>query len=142
MVSDMASPKFVLPKITNPYTTELLVAHASKASENVQLLVSNNRQHITKTHRDTLALACCTILLEYHHGILTLVQGNPTSAAALLRVFKEAFLKLFLVMFGTDNQVQSIWEGSYTTEFAVSEHGYRIYRDLRNNSFCLTWCHR
>jgi hypothetical protein len=97
-----------------------MAAHASKLSERVQLLVSNNRQHVTKTHRDTLALAYWTILFEYHHGILTLVRtGNPTSAFALLRVFEEAFLKLFLVMCGTDRQVQAIWEGTYNTDFAA-----------------------
>jgi hypothetical protein len=112
--------EFELPQITNPYTTELLVADAGKLSEKVQLLVSNNREHITKTHRDTLALAYWTILFEYHHGILTLVRtGNPTSAFALLRVFEEAFLKLFLVMCGTDRQVQGIWEGTYNTDFAA-----------------------
>jgi hypothetical protein len=112
--------KFVLPQLINPYTTELLVAHAGKVSERVQLLVSNGRQHVTKTHRDTLALAYWTILFEYHHGILTLVRNaNPTSAFALLRVFEEAFLKLFIVIRGTDKQVQAIWDGKYTTEFAV-----------------------
>jgi hypothetical protein len=116
----MASPRFVLPKITNFYTTELLVAHATKLSRKVQLLVSNNRQHITKTHRDMLALAYWTILFEYHSGLLTLVRTqNPTSAFALLRVFEEAFLKLFLVMYGTDKQVQAIWEGTYSTDFAA-----------------------
>jgi hypothetical protein len=106
--------------ITNPYSTELMVAHASKLSERVQCLVSNNRQHVTKTNRDELALAYWTILFEYHHGILTLVKnGNPTSAFALLRVFEEAFLKMFLVMFGTDRQVQAIWEGTYNTDFAA-----------------------
>jgi hypothetical protein len=115
----MAS-NFKPPQITNLYTTQLLVAHASKLSERVQLLVSNNRQHITKTHRDTLALAYWTILFEYHDGILTLVRGeNPTSAFALLRVFEEAFLKLFLVMCGSDKQVQAIWEGTYNTNFAA-----------------------
>jgi hypothetical protein len=112
--------KFELPKLTNPYTTELLVAHAGKLSERVQLLVSNNRQHITKTHRDELALAFWTILFEYHHGILTLLRtGNPTSAFATLRIFEEAFYKMFLVMRGTDKQVQAIWAGEYNTEFAV-----------------------
>jgi hypothetical protein len=116
----MAAPKPVLPQITNPYTTELFVAHASKLSERVQLLVSNGRQHVTKTHRDTLALAYWTILFEYHHGILTLVRtGNPTAAFALLRVFEEAFLKLFLVVCGTDPQVQAIWEGTYNSDFAA-----------------------
>jgi hypothetical protein len=106
--------------ITNPYSTELMVAHASKLSERVQCLVSNGRQHVTKTNRDALALAYWTILFEYHHGILTLVRnGNPTSAFALLRVFEEAFLKMFLVMFGTDKQFQAIWEGTYNTEFAA-----------------------
>ena len=77
-------------KIANPYSTELRVAHTSKLSEKVQLLVSNDRQHVTKTHRDTLALAYWTILFEYHHGILTLVRnGNPTSAFASLRVRRE-----------------------------------------------------
>ena len=112
--------KFELPELTNPYTTELLVAHAGELSERVQLLVSNNRQHITQTHRDTLALAYWTILFEYHHGILTLVRSNnPTSTFALLRVFEEAFLKMFLVIRGTDKQVQAIWEGTYNTDFAV-----------------------
>jgi hypothetical protein len=116
----MASPKFVLPKVTNLYTTELLVAHASKLSRKVQLLVSNNRQHITTTHRDMLALAYWTILFEYHNGLLTLVRtNNPTSGFALLRVFEEAFLKLFIVMHGTDKQVQAIWEGTYNTDFAA-----------------------
>ena len=112
--------KFELPRITNPYTTDLLVAHAGKLSERVQLLVSNNRQHVTKTHRDLLALAYWTLLFEYHYGILTLVRtANPTSAFALLRVFEEAFLKLFLVVDGTDRQVQAIWEGTYNTDFAA-----------------------
>jgi hypothetical protein len=118
-------------KITNPYSTELMIAHASKLSEKVQLLVSDGRQHVTKTHRDTLAFAYWTILFEYHHGILTLVQnGNPTSAFAMLRVFEEAFLKLFLVMFGTDNQVQGIWEGTYNTDFG--DVGARIDEKLGN----------
>jgi len=112
----MASPA----PITNPYSTELMVAHVSKLSEKVQLLVSNDRQHVTKTHRDALALAYWTILFEYHHGILALVRtGNPTSAFAFLRVFEEAFLKLFLVINGTDRQVQAIWEGSYGTDFGA-----------------------
>jgi hypothetical protein len=116
----MASPKFVLSKITNPYTLELLVAHATKLSRKVQLLVSNDRKHITQTHRDTLALAYWTILFEYHSGLLTLVRTrNATSASALLRVFEEAFLKLFLVMYGTDKQVQAVWEGTYNTDFAA-----------------------
>ncbi len=116
----MASPKFVLPKISNPYTTELMVAHASRLSMKVQLLVSNDRQHITKTHRDMLALAYWTMLFEYHNGILTLVRNaNLTSAFAMLRIFEEAFLKLFLVMFGTDNQVQAIWSNTYGTDFAA-----------------------
>ena len=109
--------KLELPKITNPYTTELLIAHASK--------------HITKTHRDGLALAYWTILFEYHHGLLTLVRtGNPTSAFAMLRVFEEAFCKLLLVMWGTDNQVQAIWEGKYNTDFV--DVGNRIDEKLGN----------
>jgi hypothetical protein len=107
-------------QVTNPYSTELMVAHASKLSERVQLLVSNDRQHVIKTHRDTLALAYWTILFEHHNGILTLIRsGNPTSAFSLLRVFEEAFLKLFLVMFGTENQCRSIADGTYTTDFAA-----------------------
>jgi hypothetical protein len=46
--------------IANPYSTELMVAHASKLSERVQCLVSNDRQHVTKTNRDELALAYWT----------------------------------------------------------------------------------
>jgi hypothetical protein len=107
-------------QITNPYSTELMVAHASKLSQRVQLLVSNDRQLVIKTNRDALALAHWTILFEHHNGILTLLRnGNPTSAFSLLRVFEEAFLRLFLVMFGTENQFRSISDGAYTTDFAA-----------------------
>jgi hypothetical protein len=107
-------------QITNPYSTEVMIAHFGKLSQSVQLLVSNDRQHVTKTYRDPLALAYWTILFEHHNGILTLLRnGNPTSAFSLLRVFEEAFLKLFLVMFGTEKQFRSISDGEYTTDFAA-----------------------
>ncbi|HVB57448.1 MAG TPA: hypothetical protein VNE63_13625 [Candidatus Acidoferrales bacterium] len=97
-----------------------MIAHASKLSERVQLLVSNNRQHIIKTNRDPLALAYWTIVFEHHNGILTLLRnGNPTSAYSLLRVLEEAFLKLFLVMFGTEKQLRSISNGEYNTDFVA-----------------------
>jgi hypothetical protein len=116
----MASPTCVLPKITNPYTPEFMVAHATQLSMRVQLLISNDRQHITKTHRDMLALAYWTMLFEYHNGLLTLVRNNNlTSAFAMLRIFEEAFLKMYLVMFGSDNQVQAIWTNKYGTDFAA-----------------------
>jgi hypothetical protein len=119
----MADAKFILPKISNPFTPELMVAHASQVSMRVQLLVSNDRQHVAKTTRDTFALAYWTMLFEYHCGILLLVRSNNlTSAFALLRVFEEAFLKLFLVMHGSDNQAQAIWANTYGTDFgAVGE---------------------
>lgn len=107
-------------QITNPYSTEIMVAHSGKLSERVQLLVSNNRQHVNKTNRDAFALTYWTILFEHHNGILALIRsGNPTSAFSLLRVFEEAFLRLFLVMFGTENQFQSISAGKYSADFAA-----------------------
>jgi hypothetical protein len=107
-------------QITNPYSTQVMVAHANKLSKRVQLLVSNNRQHVNKTNRDAFALTYWTILFEHHNGILTLIRsGNPTSAFSLFRVFEEAFAKLFLVMFGTESQFRSISDGTYNTDFAA-----------------------
>lgn len=106
--------------IVNPYSTELLVAHASKLSERVQRLISNDRAFVTRTNRDRLTFAYWTILFEHHNGILALIRaGNPTSAFAMLRVFEESFLKLFLVMFGTEDQLVAIRKGQYSTDFVA-----------------------
>ena len=101
-------------------TLELTIARASVLSDRLQLLISNEREHVVKTNCDNLVLMYWTILFEYHQGILTLLRSsNPTSAFALLRVFEESYLKLFIAMFGTEKQFNALRAGTYQTEFEV-----------------------
>lgn len=81
--------------VKNSYPKELAVAHSLKLSQRLQLLVSNGRQYVVKNERDHLVLRYWTALFEYHQGILTLLRNeNPTSAAALLRVFEAMAMLL------------------------------------------------
>ncbi len=36
-----------------------------------------------------------------------------------MRPLEEAFLRLFVAMYGTENQATAIWKGTYNTEFEV-----------------------
>jgi hypothetical protein len=52
--------------------------------------------------------------------MLLLLKSNlPTPAFALLRPLEEAFLKSFVAMYGTEGQVEAIWNGTYCTEFEL-----------------------
>src|SRR6266446_6028394 len=88
------------------------IAQANSLSERLQLLLSNDRQHVNKTNRDALCLLHWSIIFDHHQGILLLLQHILHAPAfALLRPFEEAFVRSFVVMYGTENQVQAIWKG-------------------------------
>src|SRR6267378_4600289 len=97
-----------------------LIIQASGLSERLQLLLSNDRQHVIKTDRDGLCLIHWSLIFEHHQGILLLLRhGLCASAFALVRPFEEAFLRSFLVMYGTPGQFAAIKNGTYSTEFEV-----------------------
>jgi hypothetical protein len=101
-------------------STELIVAHAHRLSERLQLLVSNDRKHTVRSRRDPVCLMYWSILFEHHHGMLLLLRNSlPSPAFALLRPLEEAFLRSFVAMHGTEKQVEALWNGNYCTEFEV-----------------------
>jgi len=51
--------------------------------------------------------------------VLLLRHGLHAPAFALLRPFEEAFLRSFVAMYGTENQVAALWNGTYNTEFEL-----------------------
>jgi hypothetical protein len=94
-----------------------LVAQALQLSERLQLLLSNETQHVIKTNRDGLCLLHWSLIFEHHQGILVLLQQRlPAPAFALLRPLEEAFLRSFVVMHGTDKQAEAIKNGKYKTQ--------------------------
>ena len=97
-----------------------LIAQANDLSERLQLLLSNDKQHVIKTNRDGLCLLHWSIIFEHHQGILILLRHMLYAPAfALLRPFEEAFLRSFVVMYGTDKQSAAIRNGTYKTEFEI-----------------------
>jgi hypothetical protein len=102
-------------------TVEGVIIQAHATSECLQLLLSNNRQHVNRTaKRDPLCLMFWSIIFEHHQGMLLLLRRTYYAPAfALRRPFEEAFARSFVAMNGTDKQVEALWAGNYNTEFEV-----------------------
>jgi hypothetical protein len=101
-------------------TTQGLIAQATSLSERLQLLLSNDRQHVNKTNRDGLVLLHWSLVFEHHQGMMLLLRnGFPAPAFALMRSLEEAFLRLFVAMNGTEKQAVAIRQGTYNTEFEI-----------------------
>ena len=108
---------------TNAKTTFSLqpsIDEARTLGERLRLLLSDGRTHLAEGKRGGLCLIHWSILFEHHEGILFLLEQTLYAPAlALLRPFEESFLRLFVVINGTENQVTSIWNGTYNTEFEI-----------------------
>jgi hypothetical protein len=101
-------------------TTQGLIARATSLSERLQLLLSNDRQHVIKTNRDGLVLLHWSLVFEHHQGMLLLLRnGFPAPAFALMRPLEEAFLRSFVAMNGTEEEAVALWKGTYKTKFEV-----------------------
>jgi hypothetical protein len=50
-----------------------LIVTANSLSERLQLLLSNDRQHVIKTNRDGLVLLHWSLVFEHHQGMLLLL---------------------------------------------------------------------
>src|ERR1700722_15530599 len=97
-----------------------VISQANALSERLQLLLSNDRQHVNKTNRDALCLLHWSLIFDHHQGMLLLLRhGFHAPAFALIRSLEEAFLRLFVAMYGTENQAAALWKGTYKTEFEV-----------------------
>jgi hypothetical protein len=110
----------VSPATKPVVSTSDLITQANSLTERLQLLLSNDKQHIVKTNRDDLVLRYWSLIFEHHQGMLLLLQnGFPATAFALMRPLEEAFLRLFVAMNGTDEQAVTLRNGTYKTNFEV-----------------------
>src|SRR6267378_2907527 len=107
--------------VTKPIASTIeLITAANSLSERLQLLLSNDTQHVIKTNRDGLVLLHWSLIFEHHQGMLLLLRnGFPASAFALMRPLEEAFLRSFVAMNGTDEEAVALWKGTYKTKFEV-----------------------
>jgi hypothetical protein len=97
-----------------------VIAQANDLSERLQLLLSNDRQHVNKTNRDALCLLHWSLIFDHHQGMLLLLRHEfHAPAFALMRPLEEAFLRSFVAMYGTEKQVAALWKGTYNTDFEV-----------------------
>jgi hypothetical protein len=98
----------------------MIEAELIRVEEFTEKLVGllGEKQFETKTEREVLCLLHWALIMKHQRGIILLIhQGRCASAFALTRPITEAFLRLHIVMLGTDKQVESIRKGTYRTEF-------------------------
>lgn len=71
----------VSPATKPVVSTSDLITQANSLSERLQLLLSNDKQHIVKTNRDDLVLRYWSLIFEHHKGMLLLLRnGFPATA--------------------------------------------------------------
>ena len=100
---------------TNIERKILLAQRLSLALEH--LLVG--KSYATRNNRDAICLLYWSLIFEHHQGILLLLRTKHYAPAfALMRPIAEAFLRLHLVMHGTEAQLAAINDGTYNTDFA------------------------
>ena len=86
------------------------------------LLHGRNEERIANRYgvRHVLSTVYWSLTVDHHQAILHLFEsGYHSSACALLRCFEEAFLRSFVAMYGTDNEVAALWDDKYNAEFEV-----------------------
>jgi hypothetical protein len=95
-----------------------LIKQAKARAEELQRLVSEDRSYVVKSERDPICLGYWTLFFEHHYSILLLAEHRMNASAfALLRPFEEAFFRMFLTMYGTQNQFEAIRDGKYELDF-------------------------
>jgi hypothetical protein len=72
-----------------------------------------------RTERDDICLRYLFLIFEHHRGILLLAESCRAPAFSLMRPLTEAFLRLHVVMHGTERQLESVKNDTYSTEFAT-----------------------
>jgi hypothetical protein len=72
---------------------------------------------VIKTNRDDHSLRYLMLIFEHHRGIVMLATDCCSPAFSLMRPITEAFNRLHVTMYGTDNQFHALREDSYRTEY-------------------------
>lgn len=97
---------------------EHLIVRAERLSVALEHILLE-RSYTTRNDRDKLCLLYWSMIFEHHQGILLLLRTKHYAPAfALMRPIAEAFLRLQLVMYGTEAELAAIMSGTYSTDFA------------------------
>jgi hypothetical protein len=114
------SSKSSLPTLLTPVMTlEQSICRADELSAKLEQLLFE-KTITTKTNRDGFCLLYWALVFEHHRGLLLLLHTKHYAPAfALMRPVVEAFIRLHIVMHGTEAQFAAAKNGSYNTEFAT-----------------------
>ena len=100
-------------------TLEQQIQRAGGISVRLQSLLIG-KAHTTRTLRDPTCLHYWSLIFELHQGVVILLRAQHFAPAfALMRPIAECFCRLWLVMYGSEAQFDSIVKGTYTTEFTT-----------------------
>jgi hypothetical protein len=98
-------------------TLENIICRADELSAKLEQLLFE-KTITMKTNRDAFCLLYWTLIFEHHRGLLLLLHTKHYAPAfALMRPIVEAFIRLHIVMHGTEAQFVAVKNGSYNTEF-------------------------
>ena len=94
-----------------------MILRAEELSVSLESLLVE-KSYVVRNNRDGLCLLYWSLIFEHHQGILLLLHHKMCGPAfALMRPLVEAFLRLQLVMHGTESQLTAIKDGTYNTDF-------------------------
>ncbi len=94
------------------------IQRADELSVRLQMLLIE-KSYTIKTNRDELCLRYWSVVFEHHQGILLLLRTKHYAPAfALVRPMAEPFLRLHVAIHGTEPQLASLKNGTYSTEFS------------------------
>jgi hypothetical protein len=100
-------------------TLEQHIQRAGDISLRLQSLLIG-KAHKNRTFRDPTCLHYWSLIFELHQGVVILLRAQHYAPAfALMRPIAECFCRLWLVMYGTAPQFDSIVKGTYATEFTT-----------------------
>ena len=93
------------------------IVRAEQLSASLEHLLAE-KSYTTRNDRDRVCLLYWSLIFEHHQGLLLLLRTKHYAPAfALMRPIAEAFLRLQIVIHGTEAQLAAIKEGTYNTEF-------------------------
>src|SRR5690348_3842175 len=109
-----------LPDIIYSMISEMArkeIDSARRFGEQLEVIVVSKRQFPTGD-RNVLLIAYWALMLDYHKGILNLLQSAFFGAAfALVRPMMEAVVRAHVALKGSEEDLQRIQDDEYTVNF-------------------------
>ena len=121
----MLKQEVVEIETTHPSLDEQIL-RADKLSTQLEQLLFEKQT--VRTDRDEFCLLYWSLVFEHHQGIMLLLHKKLYAPAfALIRPIVEAFLRLYVAVKGTEDQLAALKNGTYRPEF--QKVGEQIDRD-------------